>query len=37
MLTGVGFALVLVGLARNGRARARAQVAARPLTAPVAD
>lgn len=37
MLTGVGFAVVLAGLVRNGRARARAQVAAGPLTVPVAD
>lgn len=29
MLTGVGFALVLVGLLRNGRRRSRAQVTAR--------
>lgn len=37
MLTGVGFALVLVGLVRNGRTRSRAQVAASSLAAPVAD
>lgn len=29
MLTGVGFAMVLLGLARKGRRRARVQVAAR--------
>jgi hypothetical protein len=29
MLVGVGLAMVLVGLARNGRRRARAQTAAR--------
>ncbi len=30
MLVGVGFGLILLGLARKGRARAHAQVAARP-------
>lgn len=29
MLTGVGFGLILLGLARKGRQRSRAQVAAR--------
>jgi hypothetical protein len=29
MLVGVGFALILAGLVRNGRSRARAQVGAR--------
>lgn len=31
MLTGVGFAMILLGLARKGRRRARAQVAAGTL------
>ncbi|MGB7980495.1 MAG: hypothetical protein WCF36_06840 [Candidatus Nanopelagicales bacterium] len=31
MLWGVGLALILVGLLRNGRGRARAQIAAREL------
>ncbi|MGB8019826.1 MAG: hypothetical protein WCF04_01200 [Candidatus Nanopelagicales bacterium] len=31
MLTGVGFAMILLGLARKGRRRARAQMAARIL------
>jgi formate-dependent nitrite reductase membrane component NrfD len=29
MLTGIGFALILIGLARKGRRRARAQVTVR--------
>ena len=32
MLVGVGFGLILLGLARKGRTRSRAQVAARAAT-----